>query len=86
MNFVTGSSDYYHSHNEVKWNKARQDGRAKIFIAGDLAQANLTKLRDIQYRVPVTVQNEWYKMAQESITSRIKDGKAYNSIRVSQLV
>ena len=46
----------------------------------------MTRLRDIQHRVPVSMKDEWYKMDQESINSRIKDGKAYNSIRVIYLV
>ena len=40
MNFVTGASDYYHSHTDVKWTKARENGRAKIFIGENWHDTN----------------------------------------------
>ena len=40
-------------HDLTKWESAFTDGRAKVFVAGDLSEANVAALTDVSYPVPV---------------------------------
>ena len=81
LDFRDGSMAYHHSYGAPKFKKALEEGRARIFIAGDLYQAACTRLKDIEWKVPVLIMEDWYEMPASAIKARTLSGHSYNSVR-----
>ena len=85
FDFRTGQMAYHHSYGAPKFNKALEEGRARLFAAGDLYQAACTRLKDVEWKVPVLINDDWYEMPAADIKARTLSGHSYNSVKVGFL-
>ena len=85
FDFRTGQMAYHHSYGAPKFNKALEEGRARLFAAGDLYQVACTRLKDVEWKVPVLINDDWYEMPAADIKARTLSGHSYNSVKVGVL-
>ena len=67
-------------HDLTKWESAFTDGRAKVFVAGDLSEANVAALTDVSYPVPVETMAEWYEATVEAVNDLVAPPTGNNSL------
>ena len=49
LNYLTGETDYRYSCEKDKWDRAVEEKREKLFVAGDLSDIDSSHLKDVQY-------------------------------------
>ena len=80
LNYLTGETDHRYSCDKDKWDRAVEEKREKLFVAGDLSDIDSSHLKDVQYIVPVEVKSEWYQQEKYVIDEKIVPASGSSSV------